>query len=336
VNRSRLAVLTAGAVLLVATVLVPATALAAGSGTLSVSPATVTTSSGTFSVDIASSTSGVNASGAAASVTFDKTKLQIVSVAKASGGESWDAAGASWAGLPNASIIAAANAAGKLPAVGAYLTSGAMPDDPPQALITVTFLVVACGDSTIGLPVGPSDGEMLDGTAGATYGDPIAVTSTSGAIVNPCGQQTPDVGSSSANITGTVDAGFLALTCPPSTTIPLVRNATNTKDLTCQVSTNIVWNLNANDPKSGPTKGHMTDGAKVLANPMHVLSGPHAGANPGDPPTWDYDQNLANGGIVGAGANTTNIALTLSQFGAPQDPAGNYGIQILFQAVNGF
>jgi hypothetical protein len=121
-----------------------------------------------------------------------------------------------------------------------------------------------------------------------------------------------------------VDAGFMALTCPPALTVPLVRNATNTADFTCQVSTNIVWTLNASDPKSGPTKGYMTDGAKVLANPMHVLN------------DGLYDQNLANGGIVAAGSNTTNIALTLSQFGAPQDAPGNYGIQIVFQAVNGF
>src|SRR5262245_25376390 len=92
VNRSRLAALSAGAMFLVASVIVPATALAAGTGTLSISPSSVSTSTGsTFFVDI-NSQATVALSGASASVDFDTTKLQIVSVTKPAAGTGWNVA----------------------------------------------------------------------------------------------------------------------------------------------------------------------------------------------------------------------------------------------------
>ena len=81
-NRSRLAALSAGATFLVASVMAPATAMAAGTGSVSLSPANVSTSVGsTFFVDINTQAS-VAMSGASATIDFDKTMLQIVSVTK--------------------------------------------------------------------------------------------------------------------------------------------------------------------------------------------------------------------------------------------------------------
>src|SRR5262245_8604151 len=120
VNRSRLAALSAGAMFLVASLLVPATALAAGTGTLSVSPATLTTAAGSsFTVDI--NTQASNAmSGASAAIDFDATKLQIVSVTKGAG---WNVAGISWV-FPTVSDIAIANSTGHLNTIAAYFTDG--------------------------------------------------------------------------------------------------------------------------------------------------------------------------------------------------------------------
>jgi hypothetical protein len=177
--------------------------------------------------------------------------------------------------------------------------------------------------------------------SGPSIGDPVpGLVTTDGQVNIPCPTPTPTPapqtptpppaspppGAAVTQVTGTVDPGFLGLTCPTSLTIPLVRNATNTRDFVCTVFSNIIWNLSANDPKV-VNKGHMTDGAKVLANPMHVA---HQEDN-------QYAGSLVNPNVqVGAGANSTHVPLRLSQFVVPQDPPGSYGIEIHFAALSGF
>jgi hypothetical protein len=46
--------------------------------------------------------------------------------------------------------------------------------------------------------------------------------------------------------------------------------------------------------------------------------------------------SLTTGGLLTSGANSMNVASTLSQFVTPQDKPGNYGIQVNYSAVSGF
>src|SRR5262245_33801175 len=104
---------------LIASVIVPATALAAGTGTLSLSSSNVSVSTGsTFFVDLNSQAS-VPLAGASASIDFDQSKLQIVSVAKPSAGTGWNVAGANFL-LPTAGQIGTANSTGHLTGVSAF------------------------------------------------------------------------------------------------------------------------------------------------------------------------------------------------------------------------
>src|SRR5262245_22696767 len=209
---------------LVASVFAPATALAAGTGTLSLSPNNVGTAAGsTFFVDI-NSQGTVALSGASASIDFDTAKLQIVSVAKPAAGTGWNVAGVSYV-LPSAGTIGTANSTGHLPAIGAFFTDGtsSLPANTSEALARVTFFATAVGNTNITLPTSGSDpGALIDGTAGGAYGSPVTTTSTGAAVSITAGS-----GNNSqvtTNVTGTVDAGFVSLSCPPSITVPLVRN----------------------------------------------------------------------------------------------------------------
>jgi hypothetical protein len=126
----------------------------------------------------------------------------------------------------------------------------------------------------------------------------------------------------------------VGLTCPASAVIPLVRNVTNTKDITCSVASNVTWQMSATDTNSdAATHGHMRDTAatpiKVLQDPMHVIS--TVGA------AYDHDlSNDAQSSVVASGQNNVDINVTLSQFTRPNDQAGNYGIQVLFSATSVF
>jgi Cohesin domain len=341
VNRSRLAALSAGAMFLVASVFVPATALAGGSGTLSLNPSSVGTSTGsTFPVDIVTNAT-VAVSGAQASIDFDKTKLQIVSVAPPTPGTGWNQGGSSYV-LPSAATIATANSTGHLPAIGVSFLDGTsnLPAATNEILARVTFFATAVGSSTINLPTTGSDGgAIIDGTVGTTYGSPVATTATGATVSVTAGSGSTT--SSITNITGTVDNGFVSLTCPTSVNIPLVRNVNNLADFECVVGSNVTWTLNAFDTNNDPTtKGHMIDATQnphaVLHDPLWVRSGKHL--DNGNPPqtVYDYNQNLANGGIVAAGQNNQNVGRTFTQMAEPNDVGGTYGIQVLFSAVSSF
>jgi hypothetical protein len=321
--------------------------------TVRIAPPSVTVpAGGSFSVTVVANGS-VDISGAGAALQFDNSRLQLTGLAK---DPTMVANGASFSGFPTspnlATFIADANAAGLIPTIAWYYTGGEYePANADRGIFSATFSVTAVGDSTLTPVIVPGVGGMLDGRPdfygssvepitpvdGSVANTPAAPTPTPTPTPEPTPTPTPSptpVGAVDVNVTGTMDAGFVGLSCPPAIQIPLVRNTTNFKDFSCTVYSNIIWNLNANDTNTDPqTKGHMRDGSKVLGSSMHVLSGLRiVGGNP----VYDYDQDLANGGIVSAGANTTNVALTLSQFVGAQDRAGSYGIQVLFSAVSGF
>jgi hypothetical protein len=312
---------------LVASVFVPATAFAAGGGSLSAVASNIAPTVGTtFTVDV-KTTSDVVSSGASASLTFNQSKLQIISVDK---GVDWNVAGSNWVAFPTAAVISAANVSGTLPTVGVFLNSPATLPAASATLLRVTFFASGPGASDITLPVAPATGGMLDGQA-ATYGDALTVT-TAPITITPSG--TANTGSVTTNISGTVDSGFVALSCPANLTIPLVRNVNNTVEAICSVAANVTWQLSAADTNpAAATVGHMRDQTvtpnKVLQDPLHVSS--TVGGT--------YDHNLADtvqSPVVASGQNNVAASLTLSQFARPSDPAGIYGIQVLFTVVSVF
>ena len=118
-------------------------------------------------------------SGAQATITFDPAILQVVSVAK---GTAYAAAPVFVAAGPAA--IATANTSGRLAGVAAaFLPPGSVPAGQADFLV-IEFRVIACGETELGLPVGPSDAGLLDGRS-ATYGNPISVA-TVGGLVTAC------------------------------------------------------------------------------------------------------------------------------------------------------
>ena len=160
----------------------------------------------------------------------------------------------------------------------------------------------------------------------------------------------------SVNVTGTLDAGFLGLTCPTSLNIGLIRGNTNQLNVPCQVYTNTVWNLNVSDPKA-TDKGHMTTGTPhyVMPDSMHVLSrsfisggdvfygnnvdltdGSGTSCSVLQQPCLPANQQPVSGGTILSGTSSASAPLVLSQYVAPNTQPGSYGMQILFQAVSVF
>jgi hypothetical protein len=341
VNRSRLAALSAGAMFLVASVLVPATALAAGTGTLSLSPSNPSTSTGsTFTVTI-NTQGSVPIEGASASLDFDKTRLEILSVAKPTLGTGWNVAGVSYV-LPNAGAIAAANSSGHLVSIAAFFTDGTsnLPAATTEALATVTFFATATGTANISLPTTGSDpGGLLDGSAQPNYGTSVATTSTPASVDIATGTSTGST--STTNVTGTVDAGFVALSCPTSITVPLIRNINNTTDFECAVGSNATWTLSVIDQNADPAShGYMVDPgppAKHLHDPAFVRYNKHLD----DLNNVVYDTNVnlstnASAQAVANGQNNISAPLTFTQFAEPQDTAGNYSMSLRFTIATTF
>lgn len=324
------------AILAIGTIAMPMSTFAAGGDTLFVSPATSSPTVGSsFTVAVKVNTT-VAIHGAGASLTFDNSRLQLTAVNAAS-----DQGSASYAGLPasptDSAYLASANAAGKIPGIAWFLTSSTEPASVDHGIFTATFQAIAPGTSSLDIPIGPSDGNIID-----LNGDTITdTTSVSGSVVTPVPPTptpTPTAppppasaapGSGTTSVSGSLDSGFLGITVPASATMPLVRNATNAKVVQVTVFSNIVWNLNVNDLKV-VHKGHMTDASSdVLSNPMFVQI--YDSTN-----TLVNSVNLETGGLLWYGANSTNVNATLSQFVAPQDKPGSYEIDVNFAAVSGF
>ena len=153
-------------------------AVAKGAGnTIRIEPATQTVQKdASFTVRIVGNAS-VPLSGLGASITYDKAKLKITNVVR---GPSWlDAQVNVPANIQTA--IATANTKGKLLALAsAYFPPDAVPPGDAD-FVTVTFTAIGCGRVTLGLPVGPLDGTMLDGRD-ATYGKVVKPTTTAGKV----------------------------------------------------------------------------------------------------------------------------------------------------------
>jgi hypothetical protein len=159
-----------GAFLAIGALMAPSLALAAGDS-FAFDPGTIsTTTGGTFTVKIAG-TSGGAISGASAAVTFDSSKIKVTDIAK---GADWVDAGAVWVGFPSdkAAAIAAWNTAGKIAgyptgSIAATFVDGSTSVPAGKhVLLTVTFKVAECGDSTLEIPVGPNDAGMVSGESG--------------------------------------------------------------------------------------------------------------------------------------------------------------------------
>ncbi len=210
---SRIAALT-----ILGATLAAAPALAAGSATLRLDPATQTVDQGgTFSVKVIVNATAAM-SGVQATVTFDKTKLQLTAATRAA---AWD--GAAILQPANlATAITAANSAGKFKKIAAaFLPPDAVPTGD-QEVLALTFKAIGCGPVTIGLPIGPEDGLVLDGSD-ATYGATMKGTKGTGATVT-IGGCTPapsaSAGASAAPSAGaTASPGASAAPTDPAATV---------------------------------------------------------------------------------------------------------------------
>ena len=164
--------------------------------TLRLSPATISVAAvgQTFSVAVIGN-ANVPVSGTSASVAFDRTREQIQSISK---GVDWVANGAGFAGYPSpanmSAFLSAANASGLIPALAPFFSDGSSELGPgDHEVFTVAFVSTACGTSNINLPIGPADGNMIDGSAD-TYGNALVVSSSGGSVTLPCAPGAPGGG----------------------------------------------------------------------------------------------------------------------------------------------
>ena len=167
-----------------------ASGVSAAGNTIATTPAAPNPAvGGTFTVEVFAN-AAVALSGAQASMTFDPTRLRLTGVSK---GPEWVSAGASFAGVPaTTTALDSANAAGRIPAIATFFVDGStnLSAAADHTIFSATFLVVACGTSALGLPVGPADAAMIDGTP-ATYGESLTVTSVAGSVAVSCQDGTP-------------------------------------------------------------------------------------------------------------------------------------------------
>jgi hypothetical protein len=143
------------------------------------------------------------------------------------------------------------------------------------------------------------------------------------------------------SVSGTMDGGFIAITCPQSVAIPLLRGNTNDANVSCAVSTNTNWALNVNDAVSDTWTGYMTTGRPVdnttkfqLADSMHVLANQFIDV--AGNAAYHNDVNLVAGGTILTGTNSANAPLVLRQFVRASTHPGSYSIQLTFAALNTF
>jgi len=184
-----------------------------------------------------------------------------------------------------------------------------------------------------------ADGTAVSGAANVTIAGTNgtythSTTVSLNVIVTPAGGQ-------SVNVNGTLDAGFLGLTCPTSLSISLLRGNTNQLNVPCSVYTNTVWNLNVNDTQTDAYKGHMVTGRPVdnttnfsMADSMHVLADSYIDVAGNT--QYHNNVDLSAGGTVLTGTNSASAPLVLSQFVRASTHPGTYGIQVLFSAVSVF
>jgi probable HAF family extracellular repeat protein len=157
-------------------------AVAAGN-TLSITPAATggLAVGDTFTIRVVLN-AGEATSGVAATVTFDPKIVQLQSFVR----------GAQWAQAPlliAGNTVAAANQLGALKNVAAAFFP---PDSVPAGqsdVLSLTFQVVACGSTWLGVPTGKTDSQVLGGTS-ADYGSTLPLTTTGG-TATACPGSTP-------------------------------------------------------------------------------------------------------------------------------------------------
>ena len=243
---------------------------AAGGATLRIAPASQTVAQGgTFTVKVVLNGS-VPALGAQASVTFDKSKVQIASA-------NW---GAPFSGAPVlvpsdlGSAVTQANSSGKLAKLAAtYVlpTDAVAPGD--AELLVITFKATGCGTVSLGLPVGPNDSSVLDGRD-ATVGNTLPVSGTGGTVTIDCGGggSSPPPGASSS---ATQTHGTAVATEATST------EATSTEATSAQPTTA------ASTPETTPAvAGETATDEGASTSPAVAAAGGTAGSGGGGLPIW--------------------------------------------------
>jgi hypothetical protein len=155
------------------------TSAAGVTGTIKLDPPTTQVDNGAaVSIKVVTNTS-VPTSGASASISFNKSVLQVTSITRSS---AWASAPLFLAG--DAKAISTANQKGVLQNVAAAFFPPTSVPAGAQEFITVGFKAIACGTVTMTVPTGRVDSTLLDGRA-ATYGNTIKLTAT-GATVTVC------------------------------------------------------------------------------------------------------------------------------------------------------
>lgn len=214
-NRTRLAALGLGTILVVGSLAIPMTAFAA-TNSISVKPVTTTitpagSTGSTFTVEVVAD-SGSPLAGAAAGLSFDNSRLKLTAVTK-------DATmvndGVSWAGFPAtpamSTFLANANSSGQIPDIGwvfsdgggglyggAVLTTTASPA-VDAGIFSATFQIIATGNSAITPFATAGVGGLIDGTGyyasnnpPTTYGQALTGVGFNAAqVVNPTPTPTP-------------------------------------------------------------------------------------------------------------------------------------------------
>jgi hypothetical protein len=180
-------------------------AAAAAEAALRIEPATVAAALGsTFSVKVVQEPS-VATSGVQASIQFDPTILQVVSVSR---GAAYERAPIF---LPKDldADVRNANSTGRLRQVAAAFTPPDAVSPGPAIFLVLRFRAVACGQTDLALPAGgPFNAQMISGQTGL-YGHELPVVTSSGHVATCVG---PDA--AAAGVTDPARAGGPGLLGP--------------------------------------------------------------------------------------------------------------------------
>jgi hypothetical protein len=242
----------------VLTVALPAAApvLAVAGDTVKITPSAITggANNSTFTARVSSNTV-TPLKAIQASVTFDKTVLQVVSITRVSG--FWGSAT-----LPvDGSDVATSNLNGKVATWAAsYLTTPGSPTNTDVPFLDIVFKVVACPASgsagNLALPIGPADTQITENTSGNTV-DPASVSGSTVSCTPPAANDfslsaspnsltIPQGGSNQSTVTATLTSGVAELVTLSTSGVPANVTANFTSStVTPTGSTNLTINVGA-------------------------------------------------------------------------------------------
>jgi hypothetical protein len=260
------------------------TVFAAGN-TMRIDPASsAVAKDATFTVKLIQNAS-VATSGAQATITFDKAKVQVTKVTR----------GAKWAPAPifagaSDKEIAAANKSGKLKTVAAAFLPPTSVPAGDQEFISVEFKAIACGQVKLDLPIGPGDTTFIDGRD-ATYGAAVKATATTGATVTVC-----------------TDAGGASLAPDGSSPTPggSVLGATASPDLGAGASGDPIV-----DPSADPGAPSSDPGSVAQPSPSPSLLPAGAAGTSGDCPSCAARQDWLTFGLAAMAVAAVGLALLI-------------------------